>query len=118
MTTKIIDEYAIQQIEDNLKERGVKNKQYDKISKLDFSSLKLLEAYSSVKYKNNDISIGEFKIFKNIQVTKYSANNKKLLEDIKQNPLTNLNVKTSNEVYEYNELPLGLLFLFKQTKVG
>ena len=29
MTTKIIDEYAIQQIEDNLKERGVKNKQYD-----------------------------------------------------------------------------------------
>lgn len=43
----------------------VKNKKYNKISKLDFNTLKLLEAYSSVKYKNNDISIDEFKIFKN-----------------------------------------------------
>jgi len=42
----------------------VKNNKYDKISTLDFNSLKLLEAYSSVKYKKNEINIDEFKIIK------------------------------------------------------
>jgi len=60
----------------------------------------------------------EFKVFKNIQVTKYSANNKQILNEVKKNPLANAKVKTETAVFDYNELPLGLLFLFKQTKAG
>jgi hypothetical protein len=60
----------------------------------------------------------DFKIFNTVQVTKYSANNVEILNKIKTNPLENANVKTSTQVYSYNELPVGLLFLFKQTKVG
>jgi len=60
MTAENLDNNKI----DNIK-NIVKNKRYDEISKLDFNSLKLLEAYSSVKYKNDDIDIDEFKILKN-----------------------------------------------------
>lgn len=60
MTAEGLDSYEI----DNIKDI-VENNNYNKISKLDFNSLKLLEAYSSVKYKNNDINIDEFNIFKN-----------------------------------------------------
>jgi hypothetical protein len=54
---------------DNNKINNIKNiiedKKYNKISKLNFISLKLLEAYSSVQYKENDIDKDVFKIFKN-----------------------------------------------------
>ncbi|WP_456480035.1 hypothetical protein [Nautilia sp.] len=60
----------------------------------------------------------DFKIFNTVQVTKYSANNKTVLKDIQKNPLSNVKVKAETKVYSYNELPLSLLFLFKQTKEG
>jgi deoxyribodipyrimidine photolyase len=60
----------------------------------------------------------EFSIFKTIQVTKYSSNNPQALEKIKQNPLSNEKVNIKTEVYEYNEIPQNLMFLFKSTKVG
>jgi len=60
MTAENLDRCKIDTIKDI-----VEKKKYNEISKLDFNSLKLLEAYSSVKYKNNDINIDEFKILKN-----------------------------------------------------
>jgi len=48
---------------DNIKDI-IKNKNYNKISRLDFNSLKLLEAYVNVKYKDNDIAIEEYKALK------------------------------------------------------
>jgi len=100
------------ELKEKLKSDLLKRKLFDEIVQ---TKLRIDDNEIKNYYENHK---DEFKIFKTIQVTKYTANNKKILEDIKQNPLANLNVKTSNEVYEYNELPLGLLFLFKQTKVG
>ena len=59
MTAEGLDSYKINNIKSI-----VENKSYNKISKLDFNSLKLLEAYSSVQYKNNDINIDEFNNFR------------------------------------------------------
>ncbi len=59
MTAEGLDSYKINNIKSI-----VENRSYNKISKLDFNSLKLLEAYSSVKYKDNDINIDEFNNFR------------------------------------------------------
>jgi len=95
-----------------LKENLLKQKLFDQIvqTKLGITPEEIKSYYQT--HKN------DFKIFKTVQVTKYSANNSEILKKIKENPLSNLQVKTQNEVFSYNELPLGLLFLFKQTKVG
>ncbi|MFT5660719.1 MAG: hypothetical protein ACI9TV_001361 [Sulfurimonas sp.] len=69
MTTENLDAHEIDEIKDTLK-----HKKYNEISKLDYNSLKLLEAYSSVKYQDNDISIEEFKTFKN-NIDNSSENN-------------------------------------------
>lgn len=59
MTAEGLDSYKINNIKSI-----VENRSYNKISKLDINSLKLLEAYSSVKYKDNDINIDEFNNFR------------------------------------------------------
>ncbi|QOY53010.1 DUF4105 domain-containing protein [Candidatus Sulfurimonas baltica] len=64
---KMLTEHLNDNEIDNIK-NIVKHKEYTEISTLDFYSLKLLEAYSTVKYKENDISTDEFKNLKhNIQ---------------------------------------------------
>ncbi len=60
----------------------------------------------------------EFTVFNTIQVTKYSANTKDELQKIQKNPLFGSNVKSDTSVYSYKDLPLGLIFLFKQTPVN
>jgi hypothetical protein len=60
----------------------------------------------------------EFQVFKTVQVTKYSADNRQTLLQIKQNPLYSSDIKPQTRQYSYTELPLGLLFLFKQTDVN
>ncbi len=96
------------QLKDNL----LKQKLFDQIVQ---TKLKITPDEIKNYYNNHK---NEFQIFNTIQVTKYSANNRQLLLNIKQNPLSNTNVKTQTVVYDSKNLPLGLLFLFKQTKVG
>jgi len=96
----------------NLRMNLLKRKLFDQIvqTKLHVDDEELSKYYE--KHKN------EFKIFKTIQVTKYIANNKALLNQVKNNPLFSNGVKSQVVVYNADELPLGLLFMFKQTKVG
>jgi hypothetical protein len=100
------------QLRERIKNDLLKKKLFDQIVQ---TKLKVTPEEIKNYYDNNK---EQFKIFKTIQVTKYTANNKQLLNEVKQNPLSNTNVQMKTEVYDYNELPLGLLFLFKQTKVG
>jgi len=101
-----------QQLRKKIKDDLLKEKLFNQIvqTKLNISQDEIKNYYNNHK--------DDFKIFNTIQVTKYSANNKKILNEIKKNPLSNINVKTSTQVYSFNELPIGLLFLFKQTKEG
>ena len=100
------------QFRNKIKDDLLKEKLFDEIVQ---TKLKITPEEIKNYYENHK---DEFKVFKNIQVTKYRANNKQILNKVKKNPLANANVKTETAVYDYNELPLGLLFLFKQTKVG
>jgi len=101
-----------QQLRKKIKDDLLKEKLFNQIvqTKLNISQDEIKNYYNNHK--------DDFKIFNTIQVTKYRANNKKILNEIKKNPLANINVKTSTQVYSFNELPIGLLFLFKQTKTG
>ncbi|ACM92686.1 putative periplasmic protein [Nautilia profundicola AmH] len=101
-----------QQLRNKIKDDLLKEKLFNQIVQ---TKLKISQDELKNFYENNK---DQFKIFSTVQVTKYTANNKKSLNEIKKNPLANANVKTETKVYSYNELPLGLLFLFKQTKVG
>jgi len=101
-------EKLINQIKNDL----LKKKLFDEIVQ---TKLKIDDNEIKNYYENNK---DEFKVFKKIEVVKYSANNKALLEKIKQNPLSTKNVKVENKIYYANELPLNLLFLFKETKEG
>jgi len=101
------------QFVNDLKENLLKQKLFNQIvqTKLHVDDKEIENYYK--EHKN------EFTVFKTIQVTKYSANNRQLLNNVKQNPLaTNLKIKQETKVYSYKELPVNLLFLFKQTKVG
>jgi parvulin-like peptidyl-prolyl isomerase len=108
-----------------LMQRG-QYKQFVKNLKDNLLKQKLFEQIVQTKLHINDDDIknyydthkDEFSVFKTVQVTKYTANNRQTLKDIKQNPLADLKVKPETKVYSYDELPLGLLFLFKETKVG
>ncbi|AZV47471.1 hypothetical protein C3L23_09400 [Nautilia sp. PV-1] len=102
----------LDKVKKQIKQNLLKEKLFDQIvqTKLNISDDEIKNYYKN--HKN------DFKVFNTVQVTKYSANNKEILNKIKSNPLANANVKTSTQVYSYNELPVGLLFLFKQTKVG
>jgi len=101
-------EKLISQIKNDL----LKKKLFDEIiqTKLKIDNNEIKNYYQNHK--------DEFKVFEKIAVVKYTANNKVLLEKIKQNPLFANNVKVENRVYNANELPLNLLFLFKETKEG
>lgn len=59
MTAENLEDTKIKQVKGIVKE-----KTYNQISKLDFNSLKLLEAYSRVRYKKDDITSNEFQIIK------------------------------------------------------
>ena len=97
----------------NLKENLLKQKLFDQI----VQTILHINEEDIRNYYNNHKN--EFSIFKTIQVTKYTANNRQTLNDIKQNPLmANLKIKPETKVYSYDELPVALMFLFKQTKVG
>jgi len=98
----------VNQIKDDL----LKKKLFDEIIQ---TKLKIDDNEIKNYYENNK---DEFKVFEKIEAIKYSANNKAALEKIKQNPLSTKNVKVENKVYYANELPLNLLFLFKETKEG
>jgi len=98
----------VNQIKDDL----LKKKLFDEIIQ---TKLKIDDNEIKNYYENNK---DEFKVFEKIEAIKYSANNKAALEKIKQNPLFTKNVKVENKVYYANELPLNLLFLFKETKEG
>ncbi|GAB6075093.1 peptidylprolyl isomerase [Nautilia lithotrophica] len=100
------------QLRNKIKEDLLKEKLFNEIVQ---TKLKITPDEIKNYYDNHK---DEFKVFKSIQVTKYTANNKQALNDIKKNPLANYSIQTQTKVYDFNELPLGLLFLFKQTKVG
>ena len=96
-----------------LKENLLKQKLFNQIvnSRLQITPDDLKNYYNN--HKN------EFAIFKTIQVTKYSANNPQVLRNLFNNPYYNSpDIKTKTEVFEYNKMPLNLIFLFKNTKVG
>ncbi|MEA2017419.1 MAG: DUF4105 domain-containing protein [Campylobacterota bacterium] len=93
MTAENLDSIKINNIKDI-----VKNKKYKKITTLDFNSLKLLEAYSSVKYKNNDMSIDEFKIFKK-SISSSSENN--------GNTFDISNYKSPNKIPNERQIGIG-----------
>jgi len=98
---------------ENLKQELLKRKLFDQIVR---TKLKVSPEEIKSYYENNK---NDFKIFKTIQVTKYTANNRQLLQEVKQNPLgQNMQVKAQTQVYTYSELPVNLLFLFQQTRVG
>jgi len=61
----------------------------------------------------------EFKVFKTIQVTKYTSNSPEVLKNLRKNTALNLpNAKLNMYVYTPNDLPKNMLFLFMNTKVG
>ncbi|WP_456470342.1 SurA N-terminal domain-containing protein [Caminibacter sp.] len=96
-------------IKDNL----LKEKLFENIvnSKLQISPEEIKNYYEN--HKN------EFTTFKTVQVMKYQANNPKILKEVQKNPLySNTSVKSESAVYDVDELPLRLLFLFNETKVG
>jgi parvulin-like peptidyl-prolyl isomerase len=108
-----------------LEEKG----EYDKFKKQLKTQLEKQKLFAQIVNTNLKISPeelkayynshkNEFTVFKTIQVTEYTANNPEVLEKIKQNPLSNENVNVQTKVYEYNEVPQNLMFLFKNTKVG
>jgi parvulin-like peptidyl-prolyl isomerase len=103
-----------QKFRNALKDKLLKEKLFDKIvkSNLNISIEDLKKYYNQHK--------DEFKTFKTIQVTKYISNNPMSLNQIKNTLLVNTlpNVQKETEVYEANELPQNLLYLFAQTKVG
>ncbi|MEO1927726.1 MAG: hypothetical protein ABGX26_03455 [Nautiliaceae bacterium] len=101
-----------EKFKNQLKESLLREKLFNQIvkRKLNISLQEVKNYYDT--HKN------EFSIFKTIQVTKYSANNSQVLKEIQKNPLLNIKVNTQTQVFSYEELPLNLLFLFKNTKVG
>ena len=101
-----------QKLINQIKNDLLKNKLFDEIVQ---TKLKIDDNEIKNYYQNHK---NEFKVCKKIEVVKYSANNKALLEKIKQNPLSIKNLKVENKIYYANELPLNLLFLFKETKDG
>jgi hypothetical protein len=89
------DEWLIKMLQENITSNEIDNikdivqyKQYDQLSKLDFLSLNLLEAYIDLKYKQEELSVIEFTTFKNnidklqksykniIDISKYKSPNK------------------------------------------
>ncbi len=65
------DEWLIKMTAENLNNNQInnlknimRNKQYNKIHRLNFNALKLLEAYNNIEYKNNHISLNKFQNFK------------------------------------------------------
>jgi len=96
-----------------LKESLLKEKLFKAIvsSKLRVSPEEIKNYYDNHK--------DEFAVFKTVQVVGYYSNNPQSLEKIKKSPLMSQNeVITKTEVFDYNELPLNLMYLFKNTKVG
>jgi len=99
-----------QKLINQIKNDLLKKKLFDEIiqTKLNLDDNEIKNYYENHK--------DEFKVFEKVEVIKYSANNRSLLEKVKQNPLFNKNVKIENKVYYANKLPLNLLFLFNETK--
>jgi peptidyl-prolyl cis-trans isomerase SurA len=61
----------------------------------------------------------EFRVFDSIQVIKYSANNPEILKEIRKNPLMNSAVVSSKRlILNSDNMPLGMVFLFKNLKEG
>lgn len=85
--TKMIEEKLNNNEIDNIKDI-VEYKRFNEISKLDFYSLKLLDAFTNIKYKNDDITFDEQMSFKasinksadnngnNFDISKYKSPNK------------------------------------------
>ena len=103
----------LEKFKEQLKENLLKQKLFSQIvnSKLQITPDELKNYYKT--HKN------EFAIFKTVQVTKYSSNNPQVLQNLFNNPYYNdPNIKTKTEVYDSSNMPLNLIFLFKNTKVG
>lgn len=102
----------LKKLKAQIKQNLLRKKLYDAIigNKLKIDDVLAKEYYKSHK--------DDFSVFKSVQVTKYSANNPQALKLVQQNPLAAKNVKFKTEVFNYQELPLNLLFLFKNTKEG
>lgn len=103
----------LEKFKKQLKDNLLKQKLFSQIvnSRLRISPDEIRNYYEN--HKN------EFSIFKTIQVTKYSANNPEILKKLFTNPYYNSpNIKTKTEIFESDKIPMNLLFLFKNTKVG
>ena len=103
----------LQKFKKKLKENLLKQKLFSEIvnSKLRLTPKDIKKYYQSHKDK--------FTVFKTIQVVKYSSNNPEILKALSNNPyFNNPNLNVSTNTYNYNELPLDKLYLFKNTKVG
>jgi len=96
-----------------IKENLLKEKLFSQIvnSNLRVSDEEIKNYYQN--YKN------EFTTFKNIQVVAYYSKIPQKLEEVKKSPLiSDKNIITETKVFEYNEVPLNLMYLFKNTKQG
>jgi peptidyl-prolyl cis-trans isomerase SurA len=63
--------------------------------------------------------LDEFSVFDSIQVIKYSSNNPEILKKVKNNPLMSSPViKSDTLILNSDDMPLGMLFLFKSLKEG
>jgi len=108
----LVQKGEFNQFKENLKKDLLKKKLFDQIvqTKLNITPQELKNYYE----QNKD----DFKVFNTIDVVKYTANDKQILQKIKQNPLANRDIKPEEITYSSKELPLALLFLFKQTNSG
>jgi hypothetical protein len=102
----------LEQFKRKLKETLLKEKLFNEIVKnrISISPQELKNYYENHK--------DEFSVFRTIQVVKYTSNNPQILSKVKQNPLEVKGINVENKVFFYNELPVGLMFLFKNTPVG
>jgi len=103
----------LKKLKNQVKKNLLKRKLFDQIiqTKLNITSNDLKEYYK--KHKS------DFTIFNTIQVIKYSANNPAILNKIKKNPLMNSPlIKSKTLVLNSDNMPLGMIFLFKDLNEG
>jgi parvulin-like peptidyl-prolyl isomerase len=103
----------LKKFEKMIKENLLKQKLFNQIVD---SQLRITPQEVKNYYQNHK---SEYTIFDTIQVTEYTANNPEELKKLQQDPLLNqVGVNQKTLLLESKNLPLKLLFLFKNTKVG
>ena len=103
----------LDKIKQQIKENLLKEKLFSQIVN---SKLRISEEEIKNYYQNHK---NEFTTFKTIQVTAYYSKSPQKLQEIQKNPfISDSNIVVKTHVYEYNEIPVNLMYLFKNTKEG